>query len=109
MDQSFTLETLGTIAGASLATWLTVNMLVRSFPKWQAKIVAIPVALFWTVGAGVLLALPDVTVATVFLSLANSVVVYFSATGGATMLAARAAEPVRARADGREPFNKAWW
>jgi hypothetical protein len=109
MDQPFTLEGLSTIVGASLATWLTVNMIVRSFPQWQAKIVAIPVALFWTVGAGVLIALPDVTVATVFLSLANSVVVYASATGGATMLAARAAEPSRAMAGGKVVFNQPWW
>ena len=109
MNDPFTLEALGTVVGASLATWLTVNMIVRSFPQWQAKIVAIPVALFWTVGAGVLIALPTVTAATVFLSLANSVLVYASATGGATMLAARAAEPSRAMANCKQPFNRAWW
>ena len=108
-SENITLEFLGTLAGAALATWLTVNMLVRSFPRWKAKIVAIPAALFWTVGASVLLAYPDITTATVFLALANSLLVYFTATGGATMLAARASEPKRAMANGKEPFNKTWW
>lgn len=107
--ENLTLEFLGTLAGAALATWLTVNMLVRSMPNWKAKIVAIPAAIFWTVGASVLLAYPDITVSTVFLALANSLLVYFTATGGATMLAARASEPKRAMANGKEPFNKSWW
>lgn len=106
---NLTLEFLGTLAGAALATWLTVNALVRAMPNLKAKIVAIPAALFWTVGASVLLAYPDVTAATVFLAVANSLLVYFTATGGATMLAARAAEPKRARVTDKEPFNKAWW
>lgn len=106
---NITLEFLGTLAGAALATWLTVNMFVKSMPNWKAKIVAIPAALFWTVGASVLLAYPDVTAATVFLALANSLLVYFTATGGATMLAARAAAPKRAMANGKQPFNQPWW
>ena len=107
--ENLTLEFLGTLAGAALATWLTANALVKAQPSWKAKIVAIPAAIFWTVGASVLLAYPDVTAATVFLALANSLLVYFTAPGGATMLAARAAEPKRARVTDKEPFNKAWW
>jgi hypothetical protein len=106
---NITLEFLGTLAGAALATWFTVNMFVKSMPNWKAKIVAIPAALFWTVGASVLLAYPNVTAATVFLALANSLLVYFTATGGATMLAARATAPSRAMANGKEPFNQPWW
>lgn len=106
---NITLEFLGTLAGAALATWFTVNMFVKSMPNWKAKIVAIPAALFWTVGASVLLAYPNVTAVTVFLALANSLLVYFTATGGATMLAARAAAPSRAMANGKVPFNQPWW
>lgn len=108
VDQ-FTLEFLATVGGAALATWLTVNMVVKAKPDWQAKIVAIPAALVWTVGASLALAYPDITVGGVFLALANTLLVYTAATGGATMLAARAAAPKRAMAGGKQPFNKPWW
>lgn len=109
MEQPFTLEQLGTVAGASFATWLTVNMLIKTMPHWEARIVAIPVALFWTVGAALTLAYPDITASVVGVSLANSLLVYTAATGGATMLAARAAAPKRAMANGKQPFNGPWW
>lgn len=109
MDQPFTLEQLGTVTGATLATWLTVNMLVRTMPHWEAKIVAVPVAFLWTVGASLVLAYPNITAEVIGVALANSLLVYTAATGGATMLAARASEPKRAMAGGKEPFNKPWW
>lgn len=107
--EPFTLEYLATVAGATLATWLTVNMIVKAKPDWQAKIVAIPVAFLWTVGAALALAYPVITAGVVGVALANSLLVYTAATGGATMLAARAAEPKRAMAGGKQPFNGKWW
>lgn len=108
VDQ-FTLEYLATVAGATLATWLTVNMIVKAKPDWQAKIVAIPVAFLWTVGAALALAYPVITAGVVGVALANSLLVYTAATGGATMLASRAAEPKRAMSGGKQPFNRPWW
>lgn len=107
--EQFTLEYLATVGGATFATWLTVNMLVRTMPNWEAKVVAVPVAFFWTVGTSVVLAYPDITASVVLMALANTLLVYAAATGGATMLASRAAQPKRAMAGGKQPFNKPWW
>lgn len=104
----FTLEYLATVAGASTAVWLFTNAIVQARPDTPAKVVAAILSVVITVVATVVVSWPP-TVGAVFLALANSVLVYVAATGGATMLAARAASPMRARADKPLPFNRPWW
>lgn len=104
-DDLFSLQQLGTLAGATVATILITNAIVAMRPAWPAKIVAIFPAILVTVGAALLLA--PITAESVALALVNSFVVYTAATGGATMLASRNRN-VRSMDAGR-PFNSPWW
>ena len=104
-DDLFSLQQLGTLAGATVATILITNAIVAMQPAWPAKIVALFPAILVTVGAALLLS--PITPESVALALVNSFVVYTAATGGATMLAGRN-RAVRAL-DAKRPFNSPWW
>ena len=104
-DDLFSLQQLGTLAGATVATILITNAIVAMQPAWPAKVVALFPAILVTVGAALLLS--PITAESIALAVVNSFVVYSAATGGATMLAGRNRD---ARSlDTKRPFNSAWW
>lgn len=105
-DDLFSLQQLGTLAGATVATILVTNAIVAMQPAWPAKIVALFPAILVTVGASLLLTNP-ITAGSVGLALVNAFVVYSAATGGATMLASR--NQATRGMDDKRPFNSAWW
>lgn len=101
----FSWQTLGTVAGATLATVLVVNALKAAFnwsPRWLGLLVAgiLQAAVWWFAS--------DQSVQALVMALINAFVVYLAAIGGNQIVSSQRPRDVRAAAGQRE-FWAPWW
>lgn len=105
--QYFDLAQLATLAGATLATVLIVNVLRLAFgfsARWVALAVAAIINLAVWAFSGVL------TGQAFFLAILNACVVYLAATGGNQIVAGlRHVQPTVIGADDPEPARPGFW
>lgn len=101
----FSWQTLGTVAGATLATVLVVNALRAAFnwsPQWLGLLVAalLQAAVWWFAS--------DQSAQALVMALINAVVVYLAAIGGNQLVATRQPRDVRAAGPDKR-FWRPWF